>query len=269
MGASSSYIPPFSGGSAIDLAEQAWIEPTEGSDITGTVGDPAFPYATIQAAYDDGAFYFNIGEGDTGSLIIGTNATISIVGKGFQVSVIPSIQISGILILTDTGGRSVNCASIIANEISLFNVGFVTVNSSGGPLNIFSCEGTTANSSGTNGIDGDGSNPGTDGTNAGNITINNSIVAAVVNKPGLGGADGGAGAGNNGTSGQLTLLYSKIAYIDGGISSTGNFKHSIVEDILTDDIQLTSSFSNVEGATITLVDVVASFIDGTFYSEYP
>jgi hypothetical protein len=60
-----SAAPTFatpSGGSAITGTGLAYVR-TGGNDTTGTIGDPSKPYATAQAAWDDGADAFEFGEG--------------------------------------------------------------------------------------------------------------------------------------------------------------------------------------------------------------
>jgi hypothetical protein len=61
-----SAAPTFatpSGGSSITGTGLAYVR-TGGNDTTGTIGDPSKPYATAQAAWDDGADSFEFGEGN-------------------------------------------------------------------------------------------------------------------------------------------------------------------------------------------------------------
>jgi hypothetical protein len=60
-----SAAPTFAtpaGGSAITIPSVAWVN-SSGNDTTGTIGNPALPYLTAQAAWDDGARVFEIGAG--------------------------------------------------------------------------------------------------------------------------------------------------------------------------------------------------------------
>lgn len=88
-------LPAGGSGAAIDLGPlTAWLAST-GNDGTGTCGDPSKPYATIQAAYDDGARTFILmpkAAGNYGDLSINTGTEIiSLIGTRKDQCIIDEI----------------------------------------------------------------------------------------------------------------------------------------------------------------------------------
>jgi hypothetical protein len=60
--AAPTFATPAGGGSSITGTGIAYVR-SGGNDTSGTIGDPSKPYATAQAAWDDGADAFEFGEG--------------------------------------------------------------------------------------------------------------------------------------------------------------------------------------------------------------
>ena len=86
------FATPAGGGSSITGTGFAYVR-SGGNDTTGTIGDPSKPYATAQAAWDDGAVAFDFGPGVSWSIDAvfgfgaGAPSNIFFKGAGAQSSV--------------------------------------------------------------------------------------------------------------------------------------------------------------------------------------
>jgi hypothetical protein len=265
--ADGSWAAPAGGGGSISTPRVYYVE-LGGNDSTAVPGDPAHPYLTPQAAYDDMAAdsyagMIQIGVGVfAGSITVSAPPLfpISIRGRGMHVS-----SIGGIF----SGGISLNVSSdqsVILGNVSLS--GFVSgsptgeAGANGGNLGMVGCvasaitlNGTVGNP-GTNGEAGNdttpGYNGGTGGTGGtpGRFQLRDCIIIGAVNclrgaggTGGAGGADGGTGAGSPGSDGSE------------GTSSTGNYAYRCVlgGGIAFSPSDSTSDVSlgqNIYGATI-------------------
>ncbi len=244
-----------SGGGGAGLHQQAWVELSThgGSDATGTVGDPARPYATMAAAYAAGARHFNLGSGTHAGLSL-AGYSISYCGKGRWSTTISSMACTdgSAISLVDTGCQSAYIATLSADGtslpgqsggagslVALYNACCGTVYCRGGDgapnaptesanpggsggtvsingmclVNYIDCRGGNGGSC-TDGSSSGGSG-GNGGTVSGDILMQNSVIMAT------GGACGAYGS-TDGIGGTLSLEYchADIVHLSGG-GSTG------------------------------------------------
>ncbi|MFZ2278226.1 MAG: hypothetical protein WAW39_10520 [Prosthecobacter sp.] len=75
----------------IKYPEMAFVYEASGNDTSGAVGDPARPFATIQAAYNAGAKNFSI-IGTVGDLLLGSSDSLAFFGVNSDTSKIGTIS---------------------------------------------------------------------------------------------------------------------------------------------------------------------------------
>ena len=199
-------------GGSIDYEDAAWLS-NSGNDTTGTVGDPTKPYATAQAAYDDGATVFFVhpksGGGNYGNITATGNVSLTIVplgasarfgtvtADGYAVQLFgdgmrEKVWFANIFNSTSTGGSS--------GSVSLYGV-TVTGNIVTTPQQ------PSGNSQGGNG---------------GPVDLYDSYVGGYVDvSGGMGGngAETGAPGGAGGTGGSVSLM--RGSYVQGTINASG------------------------------------------------
>lgn len=184
---------PGGGGASIALPVQAWVDATEGDDLTGAVGSPATPYETLQAAYDDGARVFHV-SGSVGALAL-ADATQHVVflGVGRDRSLV------GAITLAAGSSRTVQISGNGAALVAVASIATTSPSDTAGAylvLNDFYLSGALTRA-GKTGADGGPGNPGGNGdtggysgpTKMGDVEFNGHITFT-------GGAGGDGGGGN-------------------------------------------------------------------------
>lgn len=88
------------GGASISTPGIAYVT-SGGSDVTGTIGNPGKPFATLQQAYDQlraggfsGAITLDIGVGTFGVLTTSGNLDLCLLGKGVEQSICSALYIT-------------------------------------------------------------------------------------------------------------------------------------------------------------------------------
>jgi len=229
----------------IGINYSAWVE-SDGNDSTAAIGNPAKPYATMQAAFDDGARMFYLGYGTfSGIQLSNGSIDISILGQGASrttISVILSVA-QGDIIVRDIGVFSVNI-SIIGVDASTADTGAGS-GSSSGAIYLYGVYAATIRGNAGNGGASDGNNNSGTGGNAGNITLTNCIVATINSNGGSGGYSEvtGSAAGNGGTVRLIRSSVTSSISVNGGTggssgdmnSTGGNGGHGGLVDLIHSD----------------------------------
>lgn len=221
---------PFS----LSFPNQAWCEST-GDDSTGEVGNPAKPYRTAQAAYNDGALCLNLGSGDFGSLTFNEPLAVRTVSlRGVKAEGSAPSEITSIIVqcamtvrITDIGYKSVLVGNVIAQGVNGANGGAGLAGSNGGVgpsiylNNIYT--NNVSVSGGVGGTGGSGNTAGGIGGAGGNLFMEDCIaVDCSVN-----GGDGGQGSGNGnggkaGSGGTLSSKRCNVVNLKVNTGTPGN-----------------------------------------------
>lgn len=226
-----STVQSFSGSWAgvSSLSSVAWVDKL-GNDSTGEVGNIHKPYLTIQSAFDDGAKVFYIGAGTFDGITATGNINISIIGAGSNKTTINSISSTNSLVTSysinvqDLGNQSVNIDTIQSYGYASgdpYNNG-----GNGGNITLTNVKTGIINNYGGNGGNGISVSivNGTNGGNAGSITIQGICFASVINNYGGQGGEpydnsgiGGNGGNGGGISGDILYMYNtQNIYSNGG-----------------------------------------------------
>ncbi len=213
---------PAGGGSAISLPTQAWVETPAngGNDTTGTVGDPSKPYATMQAAYDDGARVMHLGAGTFAGVTVAGALALSVLGHGRDQTTVTLVSSSngGMITLHDLGVQSVMISSITSNaSYEGYPGGNISVN------NV--CATNISAGGAAGGLDGD---VGLAGGAGGSLLVIGSCSLGIVQlnggtgNPGSGGGEGVGGVGGTvqGHSDGSARLFSSLIELRGGPKGT-------------------------------------------------
>jgi hypothetical protein len=196
--------PSGGGGGGVTAPGCVYVDSVHGNDSTAVVGDPAHPYLTAQAAWNNGSgaytlvllpidpgLHYTLSIGGNVSLkytaLIPGTASISVVHTGAGTITITDLSNSSVDLLLNVQGGATGVYFYLLNVklVSASLYGFV--GSTG-----------TSGSPGVNGADGADDNNGSDSTS--------------------GGGDGSAGGsgGDGGTITQIGGLITGALYLDGG-----------------------------------------------------
>lgn len=102
--ADGTWAAPAGGGSALNFPAVYYVDTANGNDGTGAVGNPALPYATAQAAFDDwqaagiaGRMHLMRTPTNAGGITVAANMTVPlhITGEGFGASKLGGLTASG------------------------------------------------------------------------------------------------------------------------------------------------------------------------------
>lgn len=216
------------GGSTIDLGPTvAWVitAANGGDDGTGECGNPAKPYATMDAAYDDGARAFYLGEGTFSGLSKSGNVVVRILGTGRNSTVVTLIE--------STNENAVNVTDLGNGSFTLTTVGKAGANGAGSGAaggngtavtltNVVAA--TVAANGGTGAADVGDTTGGGAGGNGGAVTLIGSSSASNINMQAGNGGDGSASfaAGSGGNTGALNMsIGSEAGTVNAAAGSPG------------------------------------------------
>lgn len=217
-----------SGGASLSDPNVAYVR-SDGNDSTGEIGNPGKPYRTMQAAYTAGARNFDLGIGDFGTLTLAaaSNDKIRYIGRGAPTEQEPTLGWSSGSIFevdataahsarfSDIGFRSAFIKTATARNCIFYFFSCRVGPTSTSPLSADDGQdgGTVfARNSliqsiecvGNNGAPGTGEDPGGTGGGATVQLEDCRVIDTLICQAGLGGIDGGQGAGSNG-QGQCLL----------------------------------------------------------------
>lgn len=228
--AAPTFETPSGGGAAIEIDQAAWIE-TDGVDATGTLGDPAKPYQTMQEAYNDGARTFYCGVGSFAGFTTATSIDIKVSGHG-RATIIDAITSTdlggGAITITDIGHQS---CDIVQIGSSSYGHGSGTENGvSRGAITLYGVRCTNA----IYGIGGGGGNTSADGDLPGSggsgalLYLYDCEVAAGATTIDLSGGNGGSSTasvftngGSGGAAGSVTFRNSRVFVNVTAVGGTG------------------------------------------------
>jgi hypothetical protein len=194
------------GGGSIEIPNVAWVN-SGGNDSTGAIGNPGLPYLTAQAAFDDGAYVFELGYGSYS--IEHTSALGSVFEIALFVRGLGKGQSS---LAIDWNGTEGTPADPVASPGNGDRPAKLVLQSD----RSVAIDLTMTGGAGGAGLPGE---PGTESTAGGNgggggngsdmpeLLANGCYFSAISRSPGAGGtggaggSDGGAGAGANGGDG--------------------------------------------------------------------
>lgn len=199
-----------SGQPPIDLDLVVWVE-TTGNDATGQVSNPAFPFQTMQAAYDAGGKGFRVGRGTFAGITLAAPESLSFEGYGFNQTLITLIQSDFDLTLQDVGFLSLQINTI---DLSGDDGGLDQAGGNGADLILVNTYCVNIDISG--GVGGVGTTTGAMGGRAGSLTGENVLITAVLNARSGNGGDGGAPDGDGGIGGNgntVLVRYSTVGSI--------------------------------------------------------
>jgi hypothetical protein len=230
----------WGGGSSLFFPGEAWVT-TDGNNSTAILGDPSKPFRQPQDAYDAGANVLHIGIGTFNGIAINASADITLIGVGFNQSIVggislgtgfdgndtltirgngtENISIVSIYLTLPTGTNGTNGESAGANgngtngsagiNSCIANVNDITIN---GNIDLFGSLGGNGGNgySGYSESCGAGGNGGTGG-NGWDLYITNCVcMGYVALPPGIGGNGGNGGSSYDST------------YSGGGAGNGGN-----------------------------------------------
>jgi hypothetical protein len=212
-GLAGDYMPrPAGGGAAVEIETAAWVE-ADGVDATGTVGDPARPYLTMNEAYDDGARTFHLGSG-TFNLSKAGAIDVNILGLGRTVSTISLIE--------STNFGQITVRDLGANTFTVTTIGTIpptaaqeTNGTTGCSVVLSNVVASEVNVSGGNGGASIGTAAGGNGGSNGTVNLDGCCFIGTLNcEPG----DGGAGDATfpSGGAGGMTTIF--IGTTTGGVT---------------------------------------------------
>ena len=293
-GASSAptFESPSGGGAAIEIDQAAWIE-ADGVDATGTLGDPAKPYLTMQEAYNDGARTFYCGVGSFSGFTTASSIDIKVSGHGRATTIdaITSTDLGGgAITITDIGHQSCDIGQIGSSS---YGNGSGTENGvSRGAITLYGVRCTNAIygiGGGGGNTPGDGDLPGNGGSGA-NLYLYDCEVAAGATTIDLSGGNGGASTaavftngGNGGAAGSVTFRNSRV-FVNvaavggtggsgatggsaGSDGSDGNFEgsHVYFPAQFNSEGTVSGAFVFISSTSSASITTVASNIGGTAY----
>ncbi len=221
------FVPAGGGGGGITdipVNGAVLVDAVNGNDTTGTVGDLSLPYATMQAAFDDGGRFFLLaakastyaGITTAGAIVITILPLCGLTGYSYaSIGTIETTGASNSVHVTNLGSPS---SLQIANVLATPTAG------SGGEVKLNSLTSTAVYASGTV-----GANNGT-GYSAGSIEFNNCIISGNVYCSGGGGGTlTGTSAGTEGGLGGTVRVYnsfiandSTVIYANGGAGTAAS-----------------------------------------------
>jgi len=290
--AAPTFETPSGGGAAIEIDQAAWIE-TDGVDATGTLGDPAKPYQTMQEAYNDGARTFYCGVGSFAGFTTATSIDIKVSGHG-RATIIDAITSTdlggGAITITDIGHQS---CDIVQIGSSSYGDGSGTENGvSRGAITLYGVRCTNA----IYGIGGGGGNTSADGDLPGSggsgapLYLYDCEVAAGATTIDLSGGNGGSNTGavmtnggSGGAAGSVTFRNSRvfvnveavggtggsgaIGGSTGSDGSDGNFEgsHVYFPAQFNSEGTVNGAFVFISSTPSASITTVASNIGGTAY----
>lgn len=223
------------GGSAISIAKTAWIETAAngGNDATAEIGNPAKPFATMQAAYDhaDAPRTFYVGAGTHAGISTTGAVNINILGLGISVTAITLIKSTTAAAQTtvqDLGVHTFTATTIGHNPTSPADVN--TDGNLGSNVNLRNVRALSVyvKGQGGGGYDADTDN-GWSGGSAGTFNSYGRCWIDNIYGQGGNGGEGGpsGGAGGSGGNGAVLNLFNgdRIGAfnIDGGSGGGGSF----------------------------------------------
>lgn len=180
----------------------AFVDTAIGNNDTAVVGDPASPYATIQAAYNAGAIVFSL-IGNVGNLVVsGSTEELTLIGVGISKSMIGDIT-------TDGAGPS-NTLTLIGNGRHLVSVNSIDMSSSNEGVN------------GAPGYENETGGNGTDGSSALGLKVRSVCISVGISANGARGGNGGTGGysgedglpgGNGGNGGSGGIMHVEDCYL--------------------------------------------------------
>jgi hypothetical protein len=227
-----------SGGGGVAAPGCAYVDPVNGNDSTATVGDPAHPYQSAQAAWTAGYGAYTlillpIDPATHYTLVIGGNvplkysalipgtASISVVHTGAGTITITDVSNSSVDLLLNVQGGAADVYFYLLNVklVSASLYGFVGSAGTGGSSGIGGMDGSYDNNGSDATSGGADGTYGGNGGNGGSITqIGGLITGAVYLDGGSGGSGGSGGNGGNGGGGGAVL---STPFTNGGNGSSG------------------------------------------------
>lgn len=281
------FLPP--GGSAAEVDELAFLT-ADGSDVTGAVGNPNKPFATLQAAFNAGAGSFWCGPGNFGALNVGnTNRNLYFNGVDAVIGDITGttdVQLYGL------PGRNVLFGSITATGANGAAGGVDQDGAAGtvGPaITCYQCTltGNVRSIGGNGGAIGTGTaTSGGAGANGGLVTLDEcQVEGEVTSTGGTGGAGGTHAGGPGGNGGDIHIIHFSRVYSntrsqggDGGAGDTnggggGNGGAVLVQCAQAGPVTEPKGSGGASGGTPGsdgadgTVTKLAAVIDGVFYAS--
>lgn len=220
-------------GGSLAIPATAWVQTAGngGNDGTGELGNPAKPYATMQAAYNAGGTILHVGAGTFAGITVSANLVVSFIGAGRARTTIGLLRsTAGTAVVQDLGMHSATVGKIATYGEDSTTPG--SPGQAGRSCVVHGCYCNYVWARGGAGSPGDVESEinGSDGADGGAVELNYTTVTNdVLSHGGGGGApydDSISGAnGGNGASGANVTCNNVVVgggiFLGGGAGGTG------------------------------------------------